>query len=279
MLIGERNTLTVTRRTDLGLFLDGEGAGDVLLPSREAPAQAKPGDQLDVFVYIDAKGHCVATTKHPLASVGDVAYLRINDVNDAGAFLDWGLPKDLLLPYNELPRDVRRFIEPGASVLVMVFVDDQNRLAASARLDDFISPVAQDLATGDTVTIIADHKTEIGVRVIVNNRYWGLIYNDELYQPLPKGERRQAYVLKLRSDGRLDITLQPPGGARRNAASEAILKRLQQEGGFMAVSDKSSPDLIYKVFGVSKKVFKQAIGGLYKERLISIGSDGIRLTK
>lgn len=277
LLIGARNTLTATRLAAPGLFLDGGEAGEILLPTRQVPAGAKAGDALEVFVYTDSEDRLVATTTPPLAEVGEVAWLRVKDVNDAGAFLDWGLPKDLLLPYNEQPRDVRRLVTPGRHVMVMVFVDDSGRLAASARLDDFIAPVAEGLKTGQPVAVLVGDRTDIGVRVIVDNRYWGLVYNDELFQPPAKGEKRQGFVRKLRDDGRLDITLQAPAQARRDDTAEAILTRLRQEGGFMAVSDKSAPELIYKVFGVSKKVFKQAIGSLYKERLIVIEDNGIRL--
>lgn len=277
LMIGSRNQLTATRFASPGLFLDGGDDGDILLPTRLVPAGAKPGDILDVFVYLDSEDRLVATTEQPLAEVGEAAWLKVRDVNDAGAFLDWGLPKDLLLPYNEQPRELKRFIEPGRYCMVMVFVDDSGRIAASARLDDFIAQEASDISAGQQVSLVIADKTEIGVRVIVNNRFWGLLYTDEIFQPLQRGEKHVGYVRKLRIDQRLDISLSPQGREKTDSASQDILDQLEKNGGFMAVSDKSPPELIYKVFGVSKKVFKQAIGALYKERRIVIESGGIRL--
>lgn len=277
LMIGSRNRLVATRLAGPGLFLDGGEEGDILLPARLVPAGAKPGDILDVFVYLDSEDRLIATTEQPLAEVGEVAWLRVRDVNDAGAFLDWGLPKDLLLPYNEQPRELKRFIEPGRHCMVMVFVDDSGRIAASARLDDFISHEASGIDAGQQVSLLVADRTDIGVRVVVNHRFWGLLYADEIFQPLQRGDRQVGYVRKLRPDQRLDISLNPPVRERMDAVSQGILDQLEKHGGFMAVSDKSPPELIYKVFGVSKKVFKQAIGALYKERRIVIEGAGIRL--
>lgn len=279
--IGRMNTLTVLRLTGHGAILDGntpEGDdGDILLPTRVMPAGIAPGSAVEVFVGFDSEDRLVATTTRPLALVGQVAWLRIVAENDAGFFLHWGLPKDLLLPRNEIPRDLQHAMVPGKSVLVMVFQDRSGRLAASARLDDFIKREADGFKEGDQVDVIVADRTELGVRVVVNDGYWGLVHNNEIFGVLRMGDRRPGWVKTLRSDHRLNIGLTAPGPAKIDSAAQGILDRIRANGGFMAVTDKSPPEAIYKLFGVSKKVFKQAIGSLYKHRLIVIEDAGLRL--
>ncbi len=279
--IGRMNTLTVLRLTGHGAILDGntpEGDdGDILLPTRVMPAGIAPGSTVEVFVGFDSEDRLVATTTRPLALVGQVAWLRIVSENDAGFFLHWGLPKDLLLPRNEIPRDLQHAMVPGKSVLVMVFQDRSGRLAASARLDDFIKREADGFKEGDQVDVIVADRTELGVRVVVNDGYWGLVHNNEIFGVLRMGDRRPGWVKTLRSDHRLNIGLTAPGPAKIDSAAQGILDRIRANGGFMAVTDKSPPEAIYKLFGVSKKVFKQAIGSLYKHRLIVIEDAGLRL--
>jgi predicted RNA-binding protein (virulence factor B family) len=279
MNIGSFNRLAVLRRSPRGLHLDGGDAGEILLPARQAPESCSPGTVLDVFVYSDSEDRLTATMQTPLAQVGEVAWLKVVSTGDAGTFLDWGLPKDLLLPWSEQPRELRSSLVPGRHCMVMVFVDDDGRIAASARLDDFIAPEATEFTQGQEVGLTIANRTEIGVRVVVNNRYWGLLYSDEIFQPLRQGERRTGYVKKLRTDHRLDITLTPPGRAAVSGIAQEILDQLARNGGFMAVSDNSTPELVHRLFGVSKKVFKQAIGTLYRERRILIDDSGIRLVQ
>lgn len=277
ILLGSLNTLRVLRLASPGAFLGAEDSSqEVLLPGAQVPADCKAGDILQVFVYLDSEDRPVATLQRPLAQVGEVAFLRIVTMNDAGVFLDWGLPKDLLLPYNEIPRDVRNALEPGRNVLVMVFQDSSGRIAASARLDDFLAPEAGGFNEGDQVSVVIANRSELGVRVAVNDRYWGLVHNNELFSSIRMGERREGWVKSLRSDRRLNISLVPPGPARIDPVAQKILDRLVAEGGYMAVGDKSPPEAIYKLFGVSKKVFKQAIGALFKARRIVIEPGGIR---
>jgi predicted RNA-binding protein (virulence factor B family) len=281
--IGRMNTLTVLRLTGHGAILDGntpEGEdGDILLPTRLVPPGTAVGTPLDVFVCFDSEDRLVATTLTPLAQVGQVAWLRVVAENDAGFFLDWGLPKDLLLPRNEIPRDLQGTLAPGKSVLVMVFQDSSGRLAASARLDDFIAREAGGFSEGDQVSVIVANRTDLGMRVVVNDRYWGLVHNNEIFGPLKMGERRDGWVKTLRSDRRLNIALTAPGPGKIDSVAQGILDRITANDGFMAVTDKSPPEAIYKLFGVSKKVFKQAIGSLYKHRLIVIEDAGLRLCR
>lgn len=215
-------------------------------------------------------------SRQPLAEVGEVALLKVVTVNATGAFLDWGRPKDLLLPFGE--QDFRPTV--GKSVLVMIFADDQGRPVASQRLDRFIKDAAEGLAPGDAVTLVIGDRTELGVKTVVEHRFWGLLYHDE-YQavgsrPPRRGERLTGYVKRVRDDGRLDLTLQPLGGARRDLAGERIMAALDDGQGFLALTDKSPASAIKARLGISKNAFKQAIGGLYRQRLIRLEADGIR---
>ena len=280
-VIGRFNTLTVLRLTGHGAIHDGhtddgEG-GDILLPTRLLPPDIAVGASVEVFVHFDSEDRVIATTQTPLAQVGDVAWLKIVAENDAGIFLDWGLAKDLMLPWNEVPREQKIGLEPGRSVLVMVFQDSSGRIAASARLDDFLAREAEGFNEGDKVSLLIGDRTDLGVRAVVNNRYWGLVHNNELFGNARKGERRDGWVKTLRSDLRLNIALTPPGPDKIDSAAQGILDKLIRNDGFMAVTDKSPPEAIYKLFGVSKKVFKQAIGSLYKNRLITIEDAGLRI--
>ncbi|HEX6592645.1 MAG TPA: S1-like domain-containing RNA-binding protein [Moraxellaceae bacterium] len=280
VIIGSTNHLTVTRLAPQGVYLDGGSEGDILLPNRFVPKDCKPGDELQVFVYFDSEDRLTATTETPLAEVGEVAYLEITDLNDAGIFLKWGLSKDLLLPWNEVPREQKAVLEVGQRVLVMLFADERDRIAASARLADFLKPQSEDFKEGQKVAIIIADRTELGFRVVINHRYWGLLHSSDIFSTVKKGEQRDAWIKALRPDHKLSVSLAAAGHAAKvDGASQAILDRLKKEGGFMAVGDKSAPELIYKVFGISKKAFKQSIGTLYKQRLIVIEEGGIRLVK
>lgn len=277
--IGRLNSLRVLRFAAPGAYLgplDDDNEQEVLLPGKQVAADCRVGDVLTVFVHHDSEDRPVATTTTPLAQLGEVAWLKVVAVNDAGAFLDWGLPKDLLLPYNEIPREQKEFLEPGRFIMVMVFQDDQRRIAASARLDDFLAKEADGFAEGEQVDLLIADRTDLGQRVVVNHRYWGLVHNNEIFGTLRKGERRAGWIKTLRSDHRLNLALTAPGPGKIDAAAQGILDKIISHGGFMAVTDKSPPEAIYKLFGVSKKVFKQGIGSLYKNRLITIENAGLR---
>ncbi|MEC9483782.1 MAG: S1-like domain-containing RNA-binding protein [Halomonas sp.] len=207
--------------------------------------------------------------------VGEVAYLKVVTVNDTGAFLDWGRPKDLLLPYGE-----QRFRpDPGKRVLVRVNVDVQGRPVASMRLDRFIRDESTDLAPGDEVGLIVAERTDLGFKTVVEHRFWGLLYHDDVSQPLRRGQRLTGYVRRVRDDGRLDLALMPPGEARLDMAGERIMAALREAGGYLPLGDKSPPEAIKSRLGISKSAFKQAIGRLYKRRLLVIEAQGIRLTE
>ncbi|MGC3872254.1 CvfB family protein [Halomonas sp. GXIMD04776] len=208
------------------------------------------------------------------SAIGDVVLLEVVAVKDAGAFLDWGHPNDLLLPYSEQRGRPR----VGQQVLVMIFEDDQGRPAASMRLEDFIDDQAEGLKNGDKVALVIGERTDLGIKAVVDQRFWGLLYHDELTRPLKRGERLEGYVRRVREDGRLDLSLMPSGAEKQQLAAEQVIKALEAHQGFLALSDKSSAATIKSQLGISKSAFKQAIGKLYKQRRIVIEAAGIRLT-
>lgn len=276
---GVMNELTLLRRSRQGAVLDGGELGELLLPLGELPEGAQPGEPLSVFVYHGVGDALMATTRRPLAQVGEVAYLKVRAVKDAGAFLDWGLPKDLLLSWRDVPREQKAQIKEGWKLLVAVFRDEQGRTAASARLDDFLQDEADEFEAGQKVSLIIVEPTDLGMRVIVNHRYWGLVHASDVFRMPRRGELREGFVKALRADGKLDISFTAPGYAKADAVGQAILDTLTRRGGYLAVTDKSDPELIYELFGVSKKAFKLALGGLYKARKVMIEAEGIRRVK
>lgn len=276
--IGETNTLPVARLHALGAFLDDGDAGEVLLPQKLVPAGCQPGDMLDVFVFKDGDGQLSATTSKPLAQVGEVAWLNVVATSRAGAFLDWGLPKDLLCPYAEQ----RAEMEVGKRYLVMVFLDEQYRVAASARIDEFLEDENDGTFTeGQEVRLIVADKTPLGFKAVVNNSHWGVLYASELFRPLHWGQSVTGYIRRIRPDGRIDLTLQKPGGTRSQVEqlAETILGQAHAQGGYLPLSDKTPPEEIYSRFGVSKKIFKQAVGHLLKEKRITLGNEGLNVVK
>jgi hypothetical protein len=274
--IGEVNQLTVSRLHTLGAFLATNSDAEVLLPKRYVPDQCKVGDVLSVFVYKDSDEQLVATTDKPFAEVGQVAWLKVAEVNKVGAFLTWGLAKDLLCPYGEQ----HQTMEAGKSYLVIVFLDDQDRIAASARIDEFLEDENQGkFEVGQEVSLIVGEKTPLGIKAVINHTHWGVLYENELFNKVRKGQTLTGYIKKIREDDRIDVSLQKPGysKAKMNNASEQLLEHIKKQGGYLAMTDKTPPEDIYDTFGVSKKVFKQAIGSLYKQRLIMIEDNGLRL--
>ncbi|MGH8493927.1 MAG: CvfB family protein [Moraxellaceae bacterium] len=280
VIIGGTNHLTVTRLTPQGAYLDGGENGEILLPRRYVHEGLQPDDALDVFIYFDSEDRLTATTEKPLAEVGEVAFLEVVDLNDAGIFLKWGLSKDLLLPWNEVPREQKAALEPGRRVLVMIFADERDRIAASARLADFLKPQSDAFKEGEKVSIIIGDRSDLGYRVIINHRIWGLLHTADIFSNVKKGDVRDAWVKATREDQKISVSLAAAGHAAKvDSVSQGILDKLAKEGGFMAVGDKTAPEIIYRLFGVSKKAFKQAMGTLYKQRLIVIEDGGIRLVK
>jgi predicted RNA-binding protein (virulence factor B family) len=273
LAIGKINTLKVVKKQGADVYLDNGTSGKVLLADKKLPENCQVGDNLDVFVYVDSEGHLAATTKTPKAEVDDIAWLKVVSLNYVGAFLDWGLPKDLLVPFSEQHHEM----EVGKSYLVKVFLDDKNRIAATTKIDRFITDESVDFEAGQKVSLIIADKTELGFKAIVNNTHWGLLYQNELFQPLKRGQKLDGYIKQIRDDGKIDLILYQPGYGKVVSLTDNILNKLKQNNGTLMLSDKSPPEAIYAAFGVSKKVFKQAIGALYKKQLITIDKNGIKL--
>jgi len=272
--IGQYNTLQVIKQRDFGLFLDGGELGDILLPKRYIPEGTAVGDSLEVFIYLDSEDYLIATTEAPFATVGQFAALRVKDLNRVGAFLDWGLPKDLLLPFNEQKKPLRK----GDLVIVYIYLDTTTeRIAASAKLDKFIDKGQTSYKKGDAVKLLIGDHTDIGYVALIDNQYTGVVYDNDAYRPLHYGEHIDGFIKNIRPDGKLNLVLQQPGYGKVDGIAEDVLQRLREEGGYMAINDKSSPKLIASLFGISKKSFKMAVGKLYKNRLITIEENGIRL--
>lgn len=272
--LGKLNTLSIVSHRDDQCYLDGGEWGEIALADSGGAAGKPVGDRLTVFVYIDGKNQVVATSQTPKAQAGEVAWLKVVSLSHAGAFLDWGLPKDLLLPFSEQKGKV---VE-GRFCLVRLFLDEDNRIAASMRLDDFIQDEAFYYQDGQAVELIIAEHTELGFKAVVDHKYWGVLYKSEVFQPLKKGQKLAGFIKKIRPDRRLDLILtQAKYGEKVDSTSQKILDILAERGGYIALTDKSDPQLIYDTFGVSKKVFKQAIGGLYKQRRIVLEPEGIRL--
>lgn len=273
--IGRLNQLQIIEARDNGLLLDGGQALTLFLPAEELDRDYRGGESLEVFVFVDADGNPAATTRHPLAEMGQVAWLEIVEVNQLGAFADWGLPKDLFIPFAEQHHPLRK----GQHTLVKIYLDKQNRIAGSTRIDHWVKDDASGLQEGDEVSLLIAEHTELGVKAIINQRSWGLLYGNELFRTLRKGQQTTGYIKRVRADNKVDLTLEKPGFSktRLDTLGEQILQRLETSGGRLPLSDKSPPAEIYATFGVSKKVFKQALGALYKQRRITLHDDGIEL--
>lgn len=271
--IGKINTLDIVKPQDGDAYLDGGTFGKIQLADKPLPESSQAGDTLAVFVYLDSEGELTATRKIPLAQVDDIAWLKVVSLNYVGVFLNWGLPKDLLVPFSEQHHEM----EVGKFYLVKVFLDDKNRIAATTKIDRFITDESVDFEVGQKVSLLIADKTDLGFKAIVNNTHWGMLYENELFQPLRKGQKLDGYIKHIREDHKIDLVLDQPGYGKVLSLTDSILNKLKQNNGVLMLSDKSPPDAIYAVFGVSKKVFKQAIGALYKQQLITIEKMGIKL--
>ncbi len=275
--IGKVNFLEVLRQVDHGMYLDGEELGEILLPTKYIPRDAQTGDILNVFIYHDSDGRIIATTIEPLAQVGDFAYLKVVSLSSFGAFLDWGLPKDLLVPFREQKERMRE----GQSYVVHVYLDRQSRrIVASSKLNKFTSKDTKGrFKAGMQVELLICNRSDMGFNAIIENCCWGLLYHNEIFRGLQEGQKLTGYISSIRDDGKIDLTLQKPGYKKVSSLSEHIVDILKENNGFMAVTDKSDPQLIYNLFGMSKKNYKKSVGALYKKNRISIENDGIRLIK
>ncbi|RKD90564.1 CvfB family protein [Mangrovibacterium diazotrophicum] len=271
--IGLLNELEIVKEVDFGLYLDGGEQGEILLPKRYVPANCKVGDQIEVFIYLDSEDRLIATTETPLAMVGDFAMLKVVSTTPVGAFMEWGLQKDLLVPFRE-----QQFpMEEGRNYLVFVYVDDETqRIVGSSKLDKFVDNLPVDYEAGEEVDLIIAGKTDLGYKAIIDNSHWGLIFKNEVFQPLKTGDRLKGYIKNVRPDEKIDLVLQKPGYEKIDSIAQGVLDKLKEAGNFMPVNDKTDPNEISKLFGISKKNFKKAIGSLYKQRLITIEDDGIK---
>jgi len=272
--LGDNNTLKVLLHPDPGIYLDGdERTGDILLPKRYVTPQMHVGDELQVFAYLDQDERIIATTETPLARVGEFACLEVAWTNQYGAFLSWGLLKDLFCPFREQKQRMQR----GKRYIVYVKEDEaSHRLMATAKVEKYLTPLEAG-THGQAVDCLVWQKTDLGFKVIVDNRHQGQLYDNQLFQPLHSGDRLTAYIDHVRQDGKIDLTLQPTGRQHTLDFAEVLLRYLYENGGRCNLTDRSDPELIADRFQVSKKTFKKAVGDLYRRRLILIDDDGLRL--
>ncbi len=270
--IGKTNKLTVKGRPNYGVHLDGGDLGDILLRKKDVPKNCQAGDELDVFVYRDRDDHLLATTQKPPAKVGQFANLRVVAGTASGAYLHWGLDIDLFVPKSHQQKSM----VTGESYVVYVFLSEKNnRIIASSKLDKFLTVQPPQYAEGEEVDLILFEQTEMGYRAIINSTHEGMIYKSEVFQKLFVGQQLKGYVKAIREDHKIDLSLQQSGYQRVEDVSQAVLDHIRDSGGKMVVTDKSAPEEIYALFGVSKKTFKKAIGALYKKRLITIDNKSI----
>ena len=274
--LGKRNQLTILREVDFGVYLDGGEIGDILLPKRYVPPYCKTGDIVDVFLYLDSEERLIATTQNPLVEVGQFAFLEVKWTNQFGAFLDWGLMKDLFCPFKEQ----KMRMQQGKRYVIYCYIDTlTSRIVASAKIEKFLSHDMPPYRTGDEVEVLIQQKTDLGFKAIVEGRFGGLIYQNELFRDIHTGDRMTAFVKTVRPDGKLDLVMQTSGKQHVNDFSEQLYQYLlQSEGGCCPFHDKSPAEEIYATFKVSKKTFKKAVGDLYKKHIILIENNGLRLT-
>ncbi len=275
--LGQYNELPVCKLVDFGLYLDGGDGLEILMPKRYMPADAKEGDMLKVFIYQDSEARLIATNEHPYATVGQIAHLKINSVNQVGAFADWGTSKELLIPHREQAQKM----EEGRRYLIYIYIDEvSGRIAGTSKLDKYLDNIPPTYEKNEEVEALIWKPTPLGYKVIINHKHTGLIYKNEIFRDVHTGERLRAWVKGVREDEKIDLSLQPLGYRQMIDPAEAtILKALHLHGGYMPLTDHSTPELISFELQMSKKTFKKAIGALYKQKRILIKDDGIELTE
>jgi uncharacterized protein len=279
--IGKYNTLTILRETKVGLYLglpeenkENDPTKDILLPNKYVPKDFKIGNEIAVFVYLDHEERPVATTLEPYIFLNEFALLRVNYVNQIGAFMDWGMEKDILVPFREQARPM----EKGKRYLVYLYIDEKtNRLVCSSKTNQFLDNENITVENGEEVDLIVSHITEVGINVIINEKHKGLLYKNEVYEDLRTGDRIIGYIKNIRPDGKIDVSRQPFGMERVDISGQIILDELKASRGFLRLNDNSHPEDIKTVLKMSKKTFKKAVGTLYKQKLIEIKEDGIYL--
>ena len=274
--IGKYNLLTIVKKVEFGLYLDGYHAGEILLPKRDVTEDMQTGDAINVFLYFDSEDRLIATTQRVKAQAGNFACLTVIDTNRAGAFLDWGLSKDLLVPFNQqkIP------MQEGSSYVVYVYQDDiSERLVASSKLDRFLDIAPVNYQVGEKVDLIIAAKTDLGYKAIVNQQHWGVLFSSEVFGRLDAGKKCKGYIKRIRDDGKIDLTLTEVGYNKIDNMASRILQALHSHQGYLQLSDKSDPEQISKILKMSKGNFKKAIGLLYKQKIITIEETGIRLVE
>jgi uncharacterized protein len=273
--IGKSSTLEIVKFTEQGAYLDGGPYGEILLPNRYVPARCSEGDDVEVFVHFDSEDRIVASTEFPKVMVDHFGYLKVVEVNSIGAFLDWGLPKDLFVPFRE--QTIK--MEKDKSYLVRVYIDKiTGRIAASAKYKKFLNLTDVDFETGDEVELIIANRTDLGYNAIINETHLGILYFNEIFKPIRTGDPLKGFVKKIREDGKIDLCLEKQGYEKIDPVSDEIIAKLRESNGhFLPYGDKTDSELIKEKLGISKKTFKKAIGLLYKHKLITIEEEGIRL--
>ena len=271
--LGNTNSLPLQRRDDKGGWFNAEEFGEVFLPLKQLPRDAKIGELIKLFIYLDGDGELVVTIHKPYAEVGDFVSLKVVSANRLGAFLDWGLKKDLFVP----AREQAVAMQVDRHYVVHLYLDREGRVAATSKLDRFLEQDSANYRTGDEVSLLPCEHTPLGIKSIVDGRHWGVLYHNEIYGRVTLGREIRGYIKQVREDGKLDVTLNQSGAAGTDKAADKIMSRLAKQGGFLPVGDKSPPELISQLFAMSKGAFKKAIGSLYKQGKIDIEEGGIRL--
>lgn len=272
--IGKFNILRVIKKVDFGIYLDGKQLGELLMPRRYVPAGCEIGGDIEAFVYLDSEDRFIATTEKPHAMVGDFALLKVVGVSSVGAFLDWGLLKDLFVPF----REQKQKLEVGKQYVVFIYLDSEtNRIVASAKPEKFLDRHPPDYEEEQEVDLIILGQTDLGYKAIINAKHTGMLYKNEVFELLKPGQKIKGFVRKIRTDNKIDLILHKPGYEKVDDITTVILNKLKENKGFIAVTDNSPPELIKELFHVSKKTYKKAVGALYKSRQIVIEKKGIRL--
>lgn len=272
--IGKTNNLKVLKELDFGIYLDGLNEGEILMPRQYVPTNTVPGDYLDCFIYFDSEDRIIATTLVPFAEVDEFAYLEVVSVNPTGAFLNWGLAKDILVPFREQKVDMgekRKYV-------VYIYYDEQSkRIAATAKLEKYLNLEPAEYTEGEAVTILIYQKTDIGYKAIINQKHIGVVHTSDIFMNVDIGMEMVGYIKQMKEDGKIDLLLQKPGYQAIDELAQKLLDVLKTKGGFLQLTDKSPSEIIYHQLGMSKKTFKKAVGSLYKSRIITLEPEGIRL--
>lgn len=272
--LGHKTSLRIVKKTDFGYFLDGGERGEILMPNRYVTPEMVIDDYVDVFVFLDGEERIVATTETPYAQEGEFGWMKVNKIETVGAFLDWGVSKELLVPFSE--QKIK--MEEGRYYLVYVYLDKlTDRLAATMKVEKFLDKSPSDYKVNDQVDLIIWTATEVGYKAIINGKHQGVIYRNEIFKPIHTGQKMVGYIKKVREDGKIDLALDPLGYVKIDAQAQKVLDLLHKSKGKLPYNDKTDPEVIYKIFGMSKKVFKQAIGTLYKQKQITISDQGIAI--